>query len=526
MPTDDIAPAVAAEGGPRHAVPRKTLLQRLHMPVGKAIALAAMPSAALMGMGFTSPLAKADPQPENPFRGESCVSVEDGEPGEDGPEQGADAPEPGEDGEPAGEDPQDAAEEPAEDAAESGPGAGESDREEAAGAIEAAEGSAAGGDAAGEEAAGEDAGGSSGGERERSAGSVGAAGLAEEPEPSAREPGAAGEPEGGEDGAEPEEPGAEREFDPWDPLGLGRGLGDLGKGLGDLLAPGRRDEDRPPEEPTAPQPPRDPEEPPAAPPAPGDGGSDGGGAEEDPGEPAREPAPGAADGEADTGPEDGSDTAPDDPNAPDDPDDDAAPDERETEEETEREAEGDGAGDAADDPFAPDAQGREAFPCPIEGAVPGTAEQTPVTLPNDPWYLEASYLTLAGLRYHGVVNVTTQDGTTKQVLKFTAEKVDIGDLHQIVDIGGGVRTHVATAAGSNSTFRDGTVTMYTERLQGKLFGVIPIVFDPEHQPPLDLPLVHFTDVFVTQAGQFGGTLTMQGMSMYHTEDGPTVPPPA
>ncbi|ARQ68392.1 hypothetical protein [Streptomyces marincola] len=531
MPTDDIAPAVAAEEGPRHAVPRKTLLQRLHMPVGKAIALAAMPSAALMGMGFTSPLAKADPQPENPFRGESCVSVEDGEPGGEGPEQGADAPEPGEDGEPAGEDAQGAAEEPAEDAAEPGPGAGGSDREEAAGA--------AGGDAGGG-----DPGGPSGGERERPAESAGAAGPAGEPaagqepgepEPSAREPGAAGEPEGGEDGPEPEEAGAEREFDPWDPLGLGRGLGDLGKGLGDLLAPGRRDEDRPPEEPTAPRPPRDPEEPPVAPvapPAPGDDGGEGdggGGAEEDPGQ--REPAPGEADGEADTGPEDGSDTAPDDP---DDPDDEAAPDEQGTEEEageeTEGEAgaetEGDGGGEAADDPFAPDAQGREAFPCPVEQSVPGTAEQTPVTLPNDPWYLEASYLTLAGLRYHGVVNVTTQDGTTKQVLKFTAEKVDIGDLHQIVDMGGGVRTHVATAAGSNSTFRDGTVTMYTERLQGKLFGVIPIVFDPEHQPPLDLPLVHFTDVFVTQAGQFGGTLTMRGMSLYHTEDGPTVPPPA
>ena len=45
----------------------------------------------------------------------------------------------------------------------------------------------------------------------------------------------------------------------------------------------------------------------------------------------------------------------------------------------------------------------------------------------------------------------------------------------------------------------------------------------EHQPPIDLPIAHFTDVFVTQAGQFGGELTMTGMSSYLTNDGPTVP---
>src|SRR5690606_32883352 len=86
-----------------------------------------------------------------------------------------------------------------------------------------------------------------------------------------------------------------------------------------------------------------------------------------------------------------------------------------------------------EDPSAPDEQRRVPFPCPLEGAVAGTDEQTPVTLPNDPWYLEASSLTLYGLDYHGVVNVTTADGTVKQALKFTAERIDIGDLHQIVD---------------------------------------------------------------------------------------------
>ncbi|MGK5499462.1 hypothetical protein ACSNOF_16190, partial [Streptomyces sp. URMC 125] len=63
--------------GPRHAAPRKPLLTRLHVPAGKAIALAAMPSAVLMGMGLTPRLATAEPLPKNPFRDGPCVTAPD-----------------------------------------------------------------------------------------------------------------------------------------------------------------------------------------------------------------------------------------------------------------------------------------------------------------------------------------------------------------------------------------------------------------------------------------------------------------
>jgi hypothetical protein len=46
--------------GPRHAAPKKPLFTRFHMPAGKAIAMAAMPTAVIVGMGFTSSLALAD----------------------------------------------------------------------------------------------------------------------------------------------------------------------------------------------------------------------------------------------------------------------------------------------------------------------------------------------------------------------------------------------------------------------------------------------------------------------------------
>ncbi|GAA2323664.1 hypothetical protein Scani_07970 [Streptomyces caniferus] len=164
-----------------------------------------------------------------------------------------------------------------------------------------------------------------------------------------------------------------------------------------------------------------------------------------------------------------------------------------------------------------DADGKKSFPCVVENKQKGDDEQTPVTLPDDPWHLESSALTLRGLNYEGVVNVQTQNGHTKQALKFTADSVDIGDLHQTVDDrASGKKYHVQASQGSTSTIRGGKVTMYTERLQGNLFGLIPIVFDPEHPPPINVPFAYFTKVKIDQAGQFGGNLHVPGLHQFMT----------
>ncbi|MCX4765047.1 hypothetical protein OG562_29560 [Streptomyces sp. NBC_01275] len=68
MPADEVTTgsgvdAARVRTGPRHAAPKKPLFTRFHMPAGKAIALAAMPTAVLMGMGFTPTLATAEDQP-------------------------------------------------------------------------------------------------------------------------------------------------------------------------------------------------------------------------------------------------------------------------------------------------------------------------------------------------------------------------------------------------------------------------------------------------------------------------------
>ena len=162
---------------------------------------------------------------------------------------------------------------------------------------------------------------------------------------------------------------------------------------------------------------------------------------------------------------------------------------------------------------------KERFPCPTadpDALAAAELEQGIPLLPDDPWTLETSRLTLNGLDYAGIVEVKTFSGKVKKVLKFTASSIDIKDLHQLTTGPAGTTGHVKARGGSTSTIRDGEVTMYTEKLEGNLFGLIPITFSPETPPPLNVPFAFFTDATVTQAGQFGGTLTVPGLSNYLT----------
>lgn len=166
------------------------------------------------------------------------------------------------------------------------------------------------------------------------------------------------------------------------------------------------------------------------------------------------------------------------------------------------------------------ADGKPRFPCPeADPEALAAAELEPgiPLLPDDPWRLESTKLTLRGLDYHGIVEVRTGSGKIKKVLKFTSSEVDIKDLHQKVVYPEGRTAHVASDPASTSTIRDGQVTMYTEQLKGNLFGLIPITFSPETPPPLNVPFAFFTEVEVLQAGQFGGTLSVPGLHNYITD---------
>jgi hypothetical protein len=183
---------------------------------------------------------------------------------------------------------------------------------------------------------------------------------------------------------------------------------------------------------------------------------------------------------------------------------------------------GDAAGEAtaspSPTPSTSESAGTDVDDCPVATDEEGGVDNA-VPLPDDPWYLNASSLLLKGASYKGVVEVKTANGTTKKVLKYViSDGTDIGDLHQTVkDEQAGKTYHVQAAEGSTSTIRDGETVMYTESISGNLLGLIPITFDPEHPPPLDIPLIYFTKVTVVQAGQFGGTLHIPGLHQYTTD---------
>ncbi|MBP0456952.1 hypothetical protein [Streptomyces montanisoli] len=146
---------------------------------------------------------------------------------------------------------------------------------------------------------------------------------------------------------------------------------------------------------------------------------------------------------------------------------------------------------------------------------PPTQDANAPTMAADPWHLQSSNLSLKGLCYRGLVDIKTASGATKRVMKFTADSIGIKDLHQTVDNRDGhgniVRhTEIKTKPGTTSTI-DGPVTMYTEKLSGNLLGLLPITFSPDFPPPIQIPSVFFTNAKVDQAGQFGGTLKMQGL---------------
>ncbi|WP_030258374.1 hypothetical protein [Streptomyces violens] len=427
MPGDELHDEGAAAGARsgRHAAPRKPLLTRLHVPAGKAIAIAAMPSAVLMGMGLTPQLAMAKPKPpESPFRDGPCVTApdkvedkkdtdakdkakdkaedKDKKDGKETAEPSAKPSPSGTDGGKTSEPSADPADEPSDSATPSPSASPEEEKKDGGllGGVGDALGGLLGGDKSDEEST-----------------------ASPSPSPSASESEAASK----EDSAGTEDSATGKVTKPVEDTvdGVKDGVGKAGESLS--------------------------------------GGSK---AVND----TVHGAVGTVDNVLPGGGLDGT-----------------------------------------------DANGKKGYPCVVENKQKGKDEQTPVTLPDDPWHLESSALTLRGLDYEGVVNVTTQNGSTKQALKFTADSVDIGDLHQIVDDPtSGKKYHVQARKGSTSTIRGGKVTMYTEKLQGNLFGLIPVTFDPEHPPPINTPFAYFTKVKIDQAGQFGGNLHVPGLQQYMT----------
>jgi hypothetical protein len=486
-------PAGERGAGPRHAAPRKSVLTKLRIPAGKAMALAAMPTAVFVGMGLTPRLALADDKTDLPFAPGPCVTRSDEpsqEPSGSASAKPSPSPSPSQSAGPDASPSALASATPAPSA--SGKARDEAEKDEAG---ETGKKTAAA-DETGTAAAREDA-------ADASAGTESARQTADEPSASPS-------------------PSASGTRNPLDPLGVGQALKDLFTPKDQKDDEGEGDD----EDATASE----------------ESGGSGTSADDKAAEDEAEAREKAKTGTEAAGDKDGDDSAAGGTAAARTLKDDLAEAARAAGASEEEIAEGarkaeeqnakgprtekadedgkageDGAEDGAD------GDGPEPYPCPTHDAqalADADVDQTYPRVADEPWTLKSSVLTLHGLGYDGIVKVRTASGEVKNVLKFTASGIDIKDLHQIAQgPGSGTTTHVKASAGSTSKIRDGKVTMYTEELKGKLLGLIPVDFTPDSPPPLTLPELFFTDVTVVQAGQFGGTLTVPGLHNYLEKSG-------
>ncbi|MEU9900868.1 hypothetical protein ACIBCS_41515 [Streptomyces phaeochromogenes] len=435
MPADEVQYAGPAgesreRTGPRHAAPKKPLFTRLHVPAGKAIAIASMPTAILMGMGFTPTLARAEDKPSaknltiDEYK--DCVDALEEE-----TEEAKD----------------DASPTPSPSASTSAPADDSKDEPSAS-------------DPSGSDTPG--------------SGSSSDSGSDDKPEPTP----SASESKAPAENTEPTPtptPSASESKNPLDPLGLG-------EAIKDIFTPDEEETATPTPTPSASTP-----------------------AAEKPAETstdkAEDPVKDTVDKAEDTV-KDVTDAATD-----------AAEDTADKAEEA--------ADDATASPTPSPSASSTTDPddCPAATEDEGGVEQGIPALADDPWQLEASSLLLKGADYQGIVKVKTASGKVKEVLKYViSDGTDIGDLHQTVtDKQAGKTYHVQAGKGTTSTIREGKTVMYTESISGNLLGLIPITFDPEHPPPLNIPLIYFTKVKVIQAAQFGGTLTVPGMHQFTTD---------
>ncbi|MER7711885.1 hypothetical protein ABTX83_15255 [Streptomyces werraensis] len=439
MPADEATHGADVEAsrvrtGPRHAAPKKPLFTRFHMPAGKAIAIAAMPTAVLMGMGFTPTLAQADDQPSSrsltadEFK-ECLEAIEKAEKGDASasPTPSATASESASEddeepsAEPTGSAPaQEAPQEDTDKGSDSSPDSGSDDKAEPT------------------------------------------------PTPSATAGGQAADTEPAPSPSETDKNLLEQ----------------VGDAIKDVFTPGEKAEETPSPSPSAS----------ASSSAPAEETDEKGEKGE---EAPQKPAESAAGDVLDTAG-------------------DAAQDATEQAEEAAEEATQEPEATASPSPS--ESSGMDLEDCPVATDAEGGVDNN-VPLPDDPWFLNASSLLLKGADYKGIVEVRTANGTRKKVLKYViSDGTDIGDLHQTVkDKQSGKTYHVQAAKGSTSTIRDGDTVMYTESISGNLLGLIPVTFDPENPPPLNIPLIYFTKVTVQQAGQFGGTLHVPGLHQYITD---------
>ena len=425
------AAAAEVRTGPRHAAPKKPLFNRFHMPAGKAIAMAAMPTAVLMGIGFTPTLALADDAPTakslTADEYKDCIAALDS----------------------------------ASPSASASPSSSPDSDDSATATPSPSASSGSGSDS-----------GSNSGDSSTDSGSDDKATPTPSASASASKEESSSSSGGSDTATASPSPSASDD---------GNLLTDIGDAITGIFTGGSGDAS-------------------SASPTPTPSASASKSADDSAGDTAKETTEKVTDTVKDTV-KDTTDTASK-----------AAEDTTKAVEDTTEAAE-EAAADATASPSPSASSTTDPEDCPVATDDVGDTEPG-VTVADNAWTLKASSLLLKGADYQGIVKVKTASGKTKKVLKYVISGgTDIGDLHQIVTERGKTY-HVQAGKGTTSTITDGKTTMYTESISGNLLGLIPITFSPDSPPPLNIPLIYFTNVTVQQAAQYGGTLHVPGMRQY------------
>ncbi|ADD42693.1 DUF6114 domain-containing protein [Stackebrandtia nassauensis] len=134
-------------------------------------------------------------------------------------------------------------------------------------------------------------------------------------------------------------------------------------------------------------------------------------------------------------------------------------------------------------------------------AQPGSGDAEGRDLPTASTYhplLNADVMTMTGMNSGGAVDVPTADGK-QRALEFTMDTLDLYNMDQASGIEGTkAQLHVINMG--SSAVLSGGVRLYVQRMEGLIFGVVPIVITADLPlPPIPVPYLVVTEAKVQTA---------------------------